>query len=145
MNQRDSMLEFLADFSHSALQLKGSPMPTKALFDSDCTQLTAGDQTIYRHAVGWLNYFARVTRYDIGFAVSRLSRKIACADIGAWKALMHLLKYLKTTVNFKINDSTRNNSNTFHFFINSDHTDDRTTDSKNQSDFIYFLNSFPIE
>ena len=145
MDQEDSVREFLADFSSSALQLKGSPMPTKALFDSDDTQLSAADQAIYRHAVGSLNYFARTTRFDIGFATSRLSRKMACADVGAWKSLMHLLGYLKATLDFRIGGPVSARDDVFHYFVDSDHAGDRASDSRSQSGFMCLLNSFPID
>jgi hypothetical protein len=145
MDQEESVQAFLSEFDLGELQHKQSPMPTKALYDSDPEVLSSGDQAIYRHAVGCLNYFAKSTRYDIGFAVSRLSRKMANADVGAWKALVHLLGYLAATCGFRIGGSVSVERDTFHFFVDSDHAGDRAMDCRSQTGYVIFLNSFPID
>jgi hypothetical protein len=145
MDQADAVGSFLSAFDFGELQHKASPMPTKALFDSDPILLSENDQAVYRHAVGSLNYFAKATRYDIAFCVSRLSRKMACADVGAWKSLMHLLGYLAGTVGFRIGGLVSMGVDSFHFYVDSDHAGDRSMDSRSQTGFLVFLNSFPVE
>jgi hypothetical protein len=102
MDQEDAVGDFLSEFKHQALQLKQSPMPTKTLFHSDPTPLSENAAAVYRHAVGTLNYFARTTRFDIAYAVSRLSSKMSQPDMGAHKSLVHLLGYLLATRQFRI-------------------------------------------
>jgi len=55
MDQETALKAMLSDFTHAALPPKDSPMPTKALFDSDPAPLSALEQTVYRHHVGCLN------------------------------------------------------------------------------------------
>ena len=83
MDQREAVEAMLAGFDVAKLPTKSSPMPSKELFHSDSTLLTANAGALYKHVVGSLNYLVRCTRYDIGYAVSRLSSKIGCPDQGA--------------------------------------------------------------
>ena len=145
MDQSGAVAELLSQFDREAIQLRRSPMPTKQLFDSDATPVTTNAAAIYKHVVGTLNYLARCTRFDIGYAVSRLSRKMGCPDGGAWKAMMHLLGYLRATVEFRIGGSVSGSRDAFHFYVDSDHASDRAMDSRSQTGFLIFLNSFPID
>ncbi len=145
MDQSEAVETLLADFDREKIPFKSSPMPGKALFDSDPVPVTANAAAVYKHVVGSLNYLARCTRYDVGFAVSRLSRKMACPDGGAWKALLHLLGYLRATVDFRIGGLIIGSGNVFHFYVDSDHAADRAENSRSQSGYIIFLNSFPVD
>ena len=51
----------------------------------------------YRSLVGSLLYLASTTRPDIAFAVTSLSRFMTAPRMSHWKALIHLLRYLKGT------------------------------------------------
>ncbi len=51
----------------------------------------------YRSLVGSLLYLASTTRPDIAFAVTSLSRFMTTPRMMHWKALIHLLRYLKGT------------------------------------------------
>jgi hypothetical protein len=145
MDQQGAVEELLLLFERESLQLRSSPMPSTYLFDSDPAPVSANAAAIYKHVVGVLNYLARCTRFDVGFAVSRLSRKMGCPDEGAWKAMIHLLGYLRSTVGFRIGGSVSGSVNTFHFYVDSDHASDRAKDSRSQTGFLIFLNSFPVD
>lgn len=54
----------------------------------------------YREAVGSLMHVAIVSRPDIMFAVSLVSRFLNCYDESHWTAVKKILKYLKDTINF---------------------------------------------
>lgn len=58
------------------------------------------DKIPYRKAIGILMYLATTTRPDIAAAVSQLSRFVDNPRIRHWKALKHLLRYLKSTKDF---------------------------------------------
>lgn len=53
--------------------------------------------TDYRAAIGSLLYIARWTRPDISFATAFLGRFAHSPTVAAWKALQHVLSYLKST------------------------------------------------
>ncbi len=56
MDQREAVEAMLADFDVAKLPTKSSPMPSKELFHSDSTLLTANAGALYKHVVGSLNY-----------------------------------------------------------------------------------------
>jgi hypothetical protein len=145
MDQSEATQELLNGFSRESLPYKSCPMPSKLLFGSDVTACTANAAAIYMHTVGVLSFLARTVRYDIAFAVSRLSRKMACPDLGAWKAMLYLLGYLRATVDFRIGGSISGIVDAFHFYVDSDHAADRELNSRSQSGLLIFLNSFPVD
>jgi len=145
LDQADATRELLSGFARESLPYKGSPMPSKLLFGSDVTACTANAAAIYKHTVGVLNFLSRTVRYDIAFSVSRLSRKMDCPDVGAWKAMLHLLGYLRATVEFRIGGSIASAQDAFHFYVDSDHAADRELNSRSQSGLLIFLNSFPVD
>jgi hypothetical protein len=144
MDQEDAVGDFLSEFKHQALQLKQSPMPTKTLFHSDPTPLSENAAAVYRHAVGTLNYFARTTRFDIAYAVSRLSSKMSQPDMGAHKSLVHLLGYLLATRQFRIGGELKDTCG-YMYYCDSDHAGDKGTNARSQTGFVAFLNSFPVD
>jgi hypothetical protein len=56
----------------------------------------------YQRAVGKLNYLALTTRPDISFTVSRLARYSANPGPEHWKAVKHVLRYIKGTLDYKL-------------------------------------------
>ena len=77
-------------------------------------------------------------------AVSRLSSKMSAPDVGAWKALVHLLGYLVQTTGFKIGGAIPE-GDVFNFYVDSDHAGDRLSSSRSQTGYILFFNSFPVD
>jgi hypothetical protein len=125
--------------------MKSSPMPSKELFHSDATLLTANAAAIYKHVVGSLNYLVRCTRYDIGYAVSRLSSKMGTPDQGAWKSMLHMLGYLRATLDFRIGCVFGADSDKFEFYADSDHCSDSFHTTRSQTGYVIFLNGCPVE
>ena len=144
MDQQDAIEELLSSFERAKVPFKSSPMPTKELFDSDPRPLTENAAAVYKHTVGSLNYMARCTRYDIAYAVSRLSTMLAAPNQGNFKSLMHLLGYLRATPDFRIGGSVSGVGDAFHFDVDSDHASDRARDSRSQTGYVIFLNQFPV-
>lgn len=56
----------------------------------------------YREAVGSLIFLATVSRPDISYAVSQVSRFLNNWDTSHWQAVKRILRYLKKTKNFSI-------------------------------------------
>ena len=59
-------------------------------------------QLKYSRVIGCLMYLMNCTRPDIAYAVSRLSRYTSNPGKEHWKALMRVLGYLKSTMNFSL-------------------------------------------
>ena len=145
MDQREAVEAMLADFDVAKVPVKSSPMPSKELFHSDSSLLTANAAAVYKHVVGSLNYLVRCTRYDIGYAVSRLSSKMGCPDQGSWKSMIHLLGYLRNTLNFRIGCAFGADSNEFQYYVDSDHCSDCVMTTRSQTGFLIFLNGCTVE
>jgi hypothetical protein len=144
LDQSEAIELLLADFDRASIPVKTAPMPSKALFHSDATLLSDNAAAIYRHVVGSVNYLVRCTRYDIGYAVSRLSSKMGAPDMGAWKAMLQLLGYLRGSVDFRIGGVFGGGVDSFRFYVDSDHCSDSFHTTRSQTGYIVFLNGFPV-
>jgi len=145
MDQREAIEALLADFDLAKIPSKSSPMPSKELFHSDSSLLTANAAAVYKHVVGSLNYLVRCTRYDIGYALSRLSSKMGVPDKGAWKSMLHLLGYLRASAGFRIGCLFGASTDEFQFFVDSDHCSDCVMTTRSQTGLLIFLNGCPVE
>jgi hypothetical protein len=138
------MISFLSKFERKQLKPRACPMPTNSLLHSDASPLSENATALYKHAVGTLNYFSKCIGFDIAHAVSRLSSKMSCPDVGSWKSLMHLLGYLNVTTDFRIG-GVIGDTDDFAFYADSDHAGDKLSSSRSQTGYILFLNEFPVE
>ena len=76
----------------------------------------------YINAVGSLMYLAIATRPDIAYTVGVLARFSANPGIQHWKAVKHVLRYLKGTANYGITYSpTSGNPTSFITYSDADH------------------------
>ena len=81
---------------------------------------------------------------SLALAVSTLSSKMSCPDVGAWKSLVHLLGYLTYTPHFRIGGKVAE-VDIFGHYVDSDHAGDRQSDSRSRTGYILFLNQFPVD
>jgi len=81
----------------------------------------------YIHAVGSLMYLAVSTRPDISYAVGVLARFSSNPGEAHWKAVKHLFKYLKGTMNYKLTYSPTSGSELFVTYSDADHGGDKST------------------
>jgi hypothetical protein len=78
----------------------------------------------YLIAVGALNYLAITTRPDISYTVGVLARFNTNPGPAHWKAVKHLFRYLKGTMDLKLTYSPTS-SNDFETFVDADHGGDK--------------------
>ncbi|MBW0514049.1 hypothetical protein O181_053764, partial [Austropuccinia psidii MF-1] len=109
----NSVILSQAHYAESVLALYGrseckpmmTPMvPNTHLEESnpkECSRFEALN-TNYRSAVGSLNYLSVPTRPDISFAVSFLSQFLKKPGIHHWNAFLHVLRYLRGTVDYSL-------------------------------------------
>ena len=57
---------------------------------------------MYQSAVGSLMYLVTGTRPDLGFAVGAASRYLTCPTQGHWEGIMHIMRYLRGTLNHSL-------------------------------------------
>ena len=78
----------------------------------------------YLSAVGSLQYLAMMTRPDIAYSVAYLARFNSNPGPMHWKALKHLLRYVKGTLEHKLTYSgTTQDNNLFTTYTDSSHGD----------------------
>lgn len=56
------------------------------------------DETLYRSTISALQHIC-VTTLDIHFAINKPSQYMQIPHISQWKAILHILRYLKSTLN----------------------------------------------
>ena len=102
VDQDDDMRQFLAGMDISAVGKVDNPMVDRHYALKDDTPLVGDDITWYRSVIGALNYYSCATRYDISYAVSRLSQFSNRPTVGARNAVYKILHYLACHVDFSI-------------------------------------------
>ena len=85
----------------------GTPMEPGIKLSSDQSPNTLEEQQKmhdipYMNAVGSMMYLATTTRPDIAYAAGVLARFNSNPGITHWKAVKHLLRYLKGTMDMKL-------------------------------------------
>ncbi|KAJ3015759.1 hypothetical protein NUW54_g956 [Trametes sanguinea] len=75
----------------------------------------------YGQAVGSLVYLAVATRSDIARTVRNLARFSKSPGMAHWKAVKHLFRYIKGTLDYKLTYSPSSSNELFTSYTNADH------------------------
>ena len=107
LHQGQFILDLLEKYGMSDCKPVLTPLPPKLALSHDMSPCTEEERKLmseipYLSAVGSLQYLATMTRPDIAHAVAYLARFNANPGLDHWKALKHLLRYLKGTVDHKL-------------------------------------------
>ena len=107
LSQRQYILSLLERFRLSDINPVSTPMDPGSKLSLDMCPTSPEDieemRTIpYLQAVGSLMYLATATRPDIAVTVGVLARFNQNPGIAHWKAVKHLFRYLKGTMDFKL-------------------------------------------
>ena len=97
------------------------------------------DIKLYQSIIGCLLYITLGTRPDIAYPVIKLARFASNPAPEHVTAAKRVLRYLKTTIDYKINyTATSNTSNYISGYCDSDYTSDLIK-AKSTTGFIFFL------
>ena len=107
LSQHQAIIDMLAKFDMSDCNPVTTPLdPGHKLSVEQCPQTEADALLMrsvpYQEAVGTLMYLAIATRPDISYAVGVLSRFCSNPGPAHWKAVKHLFRYLKGTMDVKL-------------------------------------------
>ncbi|TFY78105.1 hypothetical protein EWM64_g5909 [Hericium alpestre] len=107
LSQRQYILDMLERYNHSDCKPLSTPMEpglqlSKAMSPQTPQEREEMESIPYISAVGSLLYLAGGTCPDIAYAVGVLCRFTSNPGMAHWKAVQHLLKYLKGTVDLKL-------------------------------------------
>jgi len=98
------------------------------------------NKTTYKSALGSLIYLAKCSCPDISFAVNKATRKAENPNISDWNKIINILKYLNSTLNYKIKYT---GTGEFFTFTDADLGGD-ITDKKSTSGNIILMGKSPI-
>jgi hypothetical protein len=107
LSQRQYILNKLEEFGMSDCYKVGTPMDPGVKLSSDQSPKTLEEEQVmrnlpYMNAVGSMMYLATTTRPDIAYTAGVLARFNSNPGIAHWKAVQHLLRYLKGTADMKL-------------------------------------------
>ena len=126
LSQRQYILDMLTRFNMTDCKPVTTPMEPGLRLTTDTSPLNAEDaaemKTVpYMNAVGALNYLAIATHPDISYTVGCLARFNANLRPIHWKAVKHLFRYLKGTLNLKLTYAPTNSQLIFETWSDADH------------------------
>ena len=106
LGQRQYIIDMLEKYGHADCLPVSTPMDpgstlqrTQSLTDEDKEYMS---KVPYISAVGSLTYLAQCTRPDIAYAVGTLARYNSNPSPIHWKAVKHLFRYLKGTMDYEL-------------------------------------------
>lgn len=101
IDQREYTLKILKKFNMYDSKPVSTPMEKGLEFD-DSVKCNNVDNIPYQEAVGSLLYLSQISRPDIAFVTSLLSRYNNNHNMSHWNAVKRVFRYLKGTLNFKL-------------------------------------------
>jgi hypothetical protein len=126
LSQRQYTLDLLDRFSMADCNSVTTPLDPSVKLSSSMspqtpTEVESMRSIPYTQAVGALMYLAIATRPDIAYSVGVLARFSKNPGLQHWKAVKHLLRYLKGTLDFKLTYSSTCSPSLFTTYTDADH------------------------
>ena len=126
ISQRQYALDILERYGFSNCDPVGTPMDPGLRLSADMGPSTPSEiremqDVPYGQAVGSLFYLAVATRPDISRTVGNLARFSKNPGMAHWKAVKHLFRYIKGTLDYKLTYSPSSDSEPFTSYTDADH------------------------
>ena len=102
IDQSGYIKRMLARFRMLDCRPESTPMNHALTLHKRLKDEAAADEKLYNQITGSVNHLAVYTRPDISFAVSQLCQYNSNPSVHHMNAALHLLRYLKGTIHFKI-------------------------------------------
>ena len=105
LTQRPYWEHVLGRFNMDKVTPRNTPLPIGIILDSNMSPKTDSekkemDGKPYRSILGSVMWGQLATRPDLAFSISLLARFQANPGIEHWKALIHVIGYIKNTLNY---------------------------------------------
>ena len=94
--------------------------------------------------IGGLHYYARGTRYDISYAVSRVSQALSRLTRGIARALEQIVGYLLKTRDFCLVGNANPGVVNIVAMCDASHRGERLIDNRSETGVIICLNGVPV-
>jgi len=149
INQAKYTKDILSEFGLNDCKTAKTPLPSDFVisdYDSPNPE-NALDQQKYPYSklLGKLLWLSRCTRPDLAFPISVMGRFASNPSLRHYKALMHMVKYLKGTQNYCIKyQKAGNDDNIMYAYSDADWAGCVDT-RKSTSGFLAMLNGGPID
>ncbi|SJL02703.1 uncharacterized protein ARMOST_06038 [Armillaria ostoyae] len=153
LHQKNLIIKTLERFGMSDSKPKATPLPVGSLMNMDTQPSPTPSSNVefmkdkdYRGVLGSLNHVANGTHPDIAFATNYLQRYASDPCPIHWNRAMHVLGYLKGTLDYKITyrrGSSEDDGLTPIGFVDSSHGDDRTT-GKSTMGYVFTMAGGPV-
>ena len=139
LSQRQYILNKLEEFGMADCKPVGTPILPGLKLTNEQSPKTPEEKAEmngvpYINAVGSLMYLATMTRPDIAYATSVLARFNSNPGIAHWKAVKHVFRYLKGTVDMKLEYGSDPSlgEEQFRAYCDADHGGDQDKEKINQ-------------
>ena len=143
MDQGRDMREFLEAKGLGAEKLRQNPMADKAML-TDTAEISENLQSWCRSVLGGLHYYARGTRYDIAYAVSRVSQTMVAPVRGTVTSIEHIAGYMLQSQDFSLVGEANPGVDNVVAMCDASHRGDRLMTSRSQTGVIICLNGVPV-
>lgn len=126
---------------------RNTPLPAGIILDSNMSPKTESEKKMmndkpYRSVLGSVMWGQLATRPDLSFSVSMLARFQADPGIEHWNALMHVIGYIKNTIDYGLTYS-RDAELSPHAFVDADYGGCRDT-RRSTSGFVFMMAGGPV-
>jgi len=147
LTQRPYWEHVINRFNLTHVPLRNIPLPVGLVLDNNmCPQTDSEKQQMrdkpYRAILGSVMWGQLATRPDLSFAVSLLSRFQAAPGIDHWKALMHVVGYIKNTLDYGLT-YRRDADLTPTAFVDADYGGCRDT-RRSTSRYVFLMAGAPV-
>ena len=148
LRQTKFVKEMLAKYGMEDSKTASVPLDPGSVFSTADAPQSEGERAEvarlpYRGLVGSLLYCAVATRPDIAVAVSKLSRVMANPGPKHYRRALHLLRYLKGTMDLGVRYSKEGVTNVLTAFTDADYAGCPDT-RKSTSGYVCFVNNGPV-
>ena len=143
MGQGRDMGDFLHAKGLGEEKLRENPMADKTVL-TDPEEISENLQSWCRSVIGGLHYYARGTRYDISYAVSRVSQTLGHPTRGTVRALEQIAGYLLKTQDFCLVGKANPGVDNIVAMCDASHRGDRLINNRSQTGVIICLNGVPV-
>jgi hypothetical protein len=148
LSQRQYAINMLEQFGMSDCQPVSTPMLPGLVLTKDMGAKTPEEAKtyggIYLSAVGSLMYLATQTRPDISYTVGMLARFNSNPGEMHWKAVKHLFRYIKGTLDYRlIYSKSAISTHQFMTYTDADHGGCKDT-GKSTGGYLVVMNGAPV-
>ena len=147
LTQRPYWEHVINRFNLAGITPRNIPLPSGIILDSNMSPKTESEKEVmndkpYRPILGSVMWGQLATRPDLSFAVSLLSRFQANPGVDHWNALMHVIGYIKNTMDYGLTYSRGSDLSPI-AFVDADYGGCKDT-RRSTSGYVFLMAGGPV-